>query len=84
MRLLGVVTLLIRLAVVVAVGQFTVVVRVGMPIGAVLNAAIVLDVMGDVPVVVAVGHRGVRVLWCRALTLNTLVLGHRSRSFPTV
>jgi hypothetical protein len=84
MRLFGVVTLLVCLAVVVAVRQFAVVVGVRVPVGPVLDAAIVLDVMGDMSVVVAVGHRRVGVLRCRALTLNALVLSHHFCSFPTI
>jgi hypothetical protein len=50
----------------------------------VLDTTIGFDVMGNVPVVVAGGHRRMGVLRGSALTLNALVLSHRSYSLPTI
>jgi hypothetical protein len=77
-RQLGMVLLLGSLAIVVAVSQFIVVVGVGMPVDAVLNLAVIVHVMGDVPVIVLVGHRRVGMLGLPPFALGVLLVCHLS------
>jgi hypothetical protein len=82
MRLLGVVPFLILLAVVVAVGEFNMIVRMRVPVHAVLHLARLGDMMGDVPVIVAVGYGRMGVLGLATFALRTLLLSHGDGSFP--
>jgi hypothetical protein len=81
MRLLGVVPFLILLAVVVAVGEFNMIVRMRVPVHAVLHLARLGDMMGDVPMIVAVGYGRMGVLGLATFALGML-LSHGDGSFP--
>jgi hypothetical protein len=81
---LGVVALLLLPAVVVAMGQWSVIVDVGVPGGSVLEVVsqAPLVMVTDMPVVVAMLGRGVGMLGFLPLALGTLPdIGHRGPSF---
>jgi hypothetical protein len=75
MRLLAVVSLLLIAVVVVAVGEFGVVVSVRVPVGTVLELAAktVLVVMADVIMIVSVGQSRMSVLGFLTFTVSTLL-----------
>jgi hypothetical protein len=75
-RLLGVVALLL-LAVIMAMGEFVVIVLVRVPIDAVFHLTGVINVVRYVPVVVSVGDVGMGMLWFPAFTFGSLLLGQR-------
>jgi hypothetical protein len=84
---LGVVALLLLPAVVVAMGQWSVIVDVGVPGGSVREVVTEapLVMVADVPVVMAVLGCRVGVLRFLALALGTLPdIGHRGPSFRVV
>jgi hypothetical protein len=81
MRFLGVISLFILLAIVMTVRQFRMIVRMCVPVGSVLHLTGIVYMMGDVPVIVAVGHSRMRMLRLAAFALSTLLVSHERSPF---
>ena len=81
-RFLGVIALFIRHAVVVTVRKFVVIVFVRVPIHTVFHVAEFVDVVGDVPVIVRMRHRRMRMFGLSPFTFGVLILSHGCTSFP--
>jgi hypothetical protein len=82
--LLCVVTLFSFLTVIVTMGDLVVVVLVGVPEDPVLHPTGIIDVMGDVPVVMVVGDGWVGVLCLSTVAFCVLLLSHGSCPFGVV
>jgi hypothetical protein len=79
--LFGMVTFLVFLRIVVTVGELVVIVRMGVPIGAMLKVVTnaILVVVTHVPMIVGMGDSPVRVGFDLALSFSSLDnLGHRN------
>ena len=77
MRLLGMVSLLILPTVIMAVRQLGMIVGMGMPENTMLNLTIIGNVMGNVPVIMLMGHGRVGMLGLSAFAFSVLLLSHR-------